>query len=88
MRSLSHDLARWRSRMVVVAMGLTLGASATWAQTTTTLLQQSFTSGLGTYGSIHVVQKGRGRFTAHTRYRDVDGRLRRVASPLNRRNTR
>ena len=33
---------------------------------------------MGTYGSIHVVQKGRGRFTAHTRYRDIDGRLRQV----------
>ena len=33
---------------------------------------------MGTYGSIHVVQKGRGRFTAHTRYLDIDGRLRQV----------
>lgn len=33
---------------------------------------------IGTYGSIHVVQKGRGRFMAHTRYRDVDGCLRQV----------
>ena len=33
---------------------------------------------IGTYGSIHVVQKGRGRFTAHTRYRDIDGWLRQV----------
>lgn len=33
---------------------------------------------VGTYGSIHVVQVGRGRFTAYTRYRDTDGRLRQV----------
>lgn len=33
---------------------------------------------IGTYGSIHVVRKARGRFVAHTRYRDVDGQLRQV----------
>ncbi|MEO5664661.1 MAG: tyrosine-type recombinase/integrase [Nocardioides sp.] len=33
---------------------------------------------VGTYGSIHVVQSGRRRFTAYTRYRDTDGRLRQV----------
>jgi DNA-binding beta-propeller fold protein YncE/mono/diheme cytochrome c family protein len=58
MRSLSHDLARWRSRVVVAALGLTLGASATWAQTTTTLLQQSFTGGLGTFTSAGSVSTG------------------------------
>jgi DNA-binding beta-propeller fold protein YncE/mono/diheme cytochrome c family protein len=58
MRSLSRDLARWHSRAVVVALGLALGASATWAQTTTTLLQQSFTSGLGTFSSAGNVSTG------------------------------
>ncbi|HEY0819122.1 MAG TPA: hypothetical protein VGD46_10110, partial [Rhizobacter sp.] len=58
MRSLSRDLARWHSRAVVVALGLALGASATWAQTTTTLLQQSFTSGLGSFSSAGSVSTG------------------------------
>lgn len=40
---------------------------------------------IGTYGSIHVVQKGRGRFTAHTRYRDTDGCLRQVKATSNSR---
>lgn len=42
--------------------------------------------GIGTYGSIHVVQTGHRRFMAHARYRDVDGCLRQVRATSTSRN--
>ena len=35
---------------------------------------------IGTFGQIHVQRIASGRYRASTRYRDVDGRLRRVAA--------
>lgn len=35
---------------------------------------------IGTFGEVHVKRVATGRYRASTRYRDVDGRLRRVTA--------